>query len=73
MLFKVSREAYAGGHEYTVRHHPGGQEFYRGPSIPEVVATAVGDRSLVYFDWGYDEATHSIDLVGCEEAAPTQE
>lgn len=73
MLFKVSRKAYVGGHEYLICRHDTGQSLYRGPSIPASISTAMGDRNLAYFDWGYDEAAHSVDLIGGEVPAPTEE
>lgn len=73
MIFKVSRSAYAGGNEYIVSHHDSGAEFYRGPSVPEVIYEAMGSRPVVHFDWGYDEATNSVDLVGGEVPAPVGE
>ena len=71
MLFKVSQRAYAGGREYAIHKHDDGTEFYRGPSLPGVVQVALGDREAVYFDWGYDAATNSVDLVGGEVPAPS--
>lgn len=71
MLFKVSRKAYVGGHEYAIHRQDNGSEFYRGPSIPEVIFSVVGDRDVVYFDWGYDAETNSVDLVGGEVPAPS--
>ena len=73
MLFKVSRKAYVGGDEYLISRHDTGQSFYRGPSISEPIFAALSGKDLAYFDWGYDEATHSVDLDGGEVPAPTEE
>lgn len=72
MIFKVSRKAYSGGHEYLIHKHEDGSEFYRGPSAPEVIAVALKDKDTAYFDWGYDAITNSIDMVGSEVPAPSE-
>lgn len=73
MIFKVTKQPYSGGYEYLVIRHDNGLEFSRGPALPVAIITALGDRNLAYFDWGYDSNSNTVDLVGNEvsEPAPT--
>jgi hypothetical protein len=70
MIFRVKRNVYVGGDEYTIHMHESGLEFYRGPSIPDVISSAMGERDTVYFEWKYDEEKNSIDLDGWEVSNP---
>lgn len=73
MIFKVSRSDYAGGDAYVIRRHADGLEFYQGPSIPDVIYATMVGRAVVYFDWAYDEATHSVSVTDAEVPAPSEE